>query len=109
MSDLTIDILFYITYALLAAAVVGAIVFPIINLVGDPKKAKSALVGTGSVLALFFVSYFLSSGEVLESYVKYNISSGISKTIGATLLMTYILGALAILSAIVGEIYKAFK
>ncbi len=109
MSDLTIDIMFYVTYALLAASVLGAIVFPIVNLVGNPKKAKSALLGIGMVLVLFFVSYFMSGSEVLESYTKYGITAGVSKIIGATLLMTYILGALAIVSAIAGEVYKAFK
>ncbi len=109
MNDLAIDIMFYITYLLLFAAVLGAIVFPIINLAGNPKKAKTALMGIGAVAVVFLISYVASSSEVLPSYEKYGITSGVSKVIGATLVMTYILGAAAIVSAIAGEIYKAFK
>lgn len=109
MSDVTVNILLIITYALLGVGALGAIIFPIINMVGDFQKAKSALVGLGGVAVVFLFSYLVSSNEVLDSYVKYNVTETSSQMIGAVLVMMYTLGLGAIVLAIAGEIYKAFK
>jgi uncharacterized membrane protein YozB (DUF420 family) len=101
--------MFYLIYALIIVSVVGAIVFPIINLAGNPKKAKSALLGIGAVAVVFLLSYLVSDGTVLDSYQKYNVTAGISKSVGAVLIMTYVLGIVAIVGAIAGEILKAIK
>lgn len=109
MNDLTINILLYLTYALIGVATISAIVFPVIALAGDMKKAKRALFGIGAVAVVFLLSYVVSDGTVLDSYVKYNVTTGVSKMVGAVLIMTYILGLGAIVSAIAGEILKATK
>lgn len=109
MSDLTINIMLYLTYVLIGISTLAAIVFPIIALAGDMKKAKRALLSIGAVAVVFLLSYVVSDGTVLDSYVKYNVTAGISKTVGAVLIMTYILGIGAIVSAIAGEILKATK
>jgi uncharacterized membrane protein YozB (DUF420 family) len=109
MNDLTINILLYLTYVLIGVATIAAIVFPIITLAGDMKKAKRALLGIGAVAVVFVLSYIVSDGTVLDSYIKYDVTEGVSKMVGAVLIMTYILGLGAILSAIAGEILKATK
>lgn len=109
MNDLTINIMLIVTYVLLGIGALGAIIFPIVNMFGDLQKAKRTLIGIGSVGAIFLVSYLMSGNEVVESYVKYNVTETSSQLIGASLIMMYIMGAGAILLAIVGEIYKAFK
>jgi len=109
MNDLLIDIMFIVTYILLGVSVIGAIVFPIINMIGDFKKAKGSLVGIGIVAVLFIISYALSGSEVLESYEKFGVTATSSRIIGASLIMMYIMSIGAIVMAIVGEVYKAFK
>jgi len=109
MNDLSINIMLYVTYLLIVVATLSAIVFPIIALAGDMKKAKRALFGIGAVAVVFLLSYAVSDGTVLDSYVKYNVTEGVSKLVGAVLIMTYILGLGAIVSAIAGEILKATK
>lgn len=109
MTDVTVNILLIITYVLLGLGTLGAIIFPIINMVGDLQKAKRALVGIGGVAVVFLFSYLVSSNEVLDSYVKYNVTESSSQMIGAVLIMMYALGLGAILLAVAGEIYKAFK
>lgn len=109
MNDLSVNIMLYVTYALFVVATLSAIVFPIITIVGDVKKAKRALFGVGAVAVVFLFSYLVSDGTVLESYAKYNVTAGISRLVGAVLIMTYILGIGAIVSAIAGEIIKATK
>lgn len=109
MTDVTVNILLIITYVLLGLGTLGAIIFPIINMIGDLQKAKRALVGIGGVAVVFLFSYLVSSNEVLDSYVKYNVTESSSQMIGAVLIMMYALGLGAILLAVAGEIYKAFK
>lgn len=109
MTDVTVNILLIITYVLLGLGALGAIIFPIINMVGDLQKAKRALVGIGGVAVVFLFSYLASSNEVLDSYVKYNVTESSSQMIGAVLIMMYVLGLGSILLAVIGEIYKAFK
>jgi hypothetical protein len=109
MNDVTVNILLIITYSLLGVGTLGAIIFPIINMVGDFQKAKGALVGLGGVAVVFLFSYLVSGNEVLDSYVKYNVTESSSQMIGAVLVMMYTLGLGAIVLAIAGEIYKAFK
>ncbi|MFN3530348.1 MAG: hypothetical protein ACK417_10550 [Bacteroidia bacterium] len=109
MSDVTVNILLIITYTLLGVGALGAIIFPIITMIGDMEKAKRALVGIGGVAVVFFFSYMLSGNEVLDSYVKYGVTETSSKMVGAVLIMMYTLGLGAIVMAIAGEIYKAFK
>jgi hypothetical protein len=109
MTDVTVNILLIITYVLLGLGAAGAIIFPIINMIGDLQKAKRALVGIGGVAVVFLFSYLASSNEVLDSYVKYNVTESSSQMIGAVLIMMYTLGLGAIVLAVIGEIYKAFK
>lgn len=109
MSDVTVNILLIITYILLGIGALGAIIFPIVNMLGDLQKAKRTLVSAGGIGVVFLLSYMLSGNEVLESYVKYNVTETSSQMIGAVLIMMYIMGAGAILLAVLGEIYKAFK
>lgn len=109
MNDITINIMLIVTYVLLGIGTLGAIIFPIVNMFGDLQKAKRTLMGIGSVGVIFLLSYFMSGNEVVEAYVKYNVTETSSQLIGASLIMMYIMGAAAILLAVVGEIYKAFK
>jgi len=109
MTDVTVNILLIITYVLLGIGTLGAIIFPIINMVGDLQKAKRALVGIGGMAVVFLFSYLVSGNEVLDSYVKYNVTESSSQMIGAVLIMMYVLGLGSILLAVAGEIYKAFK
>ena len=73
------------------------------------QQAHVCVVGIGGVAVVFLFSYLASSNEVLDSYVKYNVTESSSQMIGAVLIMMYTLGLGSIVLAVVGEIYKAFK
>jgi hypothetical protein len=97
-------------YALLGIAVVATIGFFIIEMVKNPTKAKSALVGMAVLVAICAISYFMSGneihsntdGDVLADEATSQLSEG-------GLIAFYILGALAIGSIIYAEVSKAFK
>ncbi|MCC6384178.1 MAG: hypothetical protein LC117_08460 [Bacteroidia bacterium] len=96
----------WITYLLLIVAVATVIIFPLRNLLKDPKAAKGTLIGLGILVGLFLVSFLISGGQANE---KYQISDGESKMIGAGLVMCYVLGIGAILVGIFVEIKKALS
>jgi peptidoglycan/LPS O-acetylase OafA/YrhL len=82
-------------YFLLGVAVVTALVFPIIILAQNPKKAKGALFSLVGLLVVFGLAYVLASGDVLDSYEGYGVDVGTSKSVGMGLIGTYVLMALS--------------
>lgn len=88
-----------------------ALIFPIINLVANPKSAKSGLFILLGVAVLIFIAYSLSSNEVLKipGYTGTDNVPGTLKIAGTGLFTTYILAGLAVLSILYSEISKIFK
>ncbi|MDX5477797.1 hypothetical protein [Fontibacter flavus] len=107
----TIDIFMFLSYGLIIGGSVLAVVMPLIKSLGDP----SSLVKTGlSVLALavvFFIAYSISDSEVLPKYAAepFNLTPGLSKFVGGSLLTTYALFIIAIVGIVVTELNKAIK
>ncbi len=104
--DTAISIGLYLCYAMLFVGLICAVVFPILQIFSNPKSAKTSLVGIGAFGAVFLISYLLADGTVLPSFEKYGITPAVSKGVGAGLVATYLLGAIMVVSLIVGEIRK---
>lgn len=107
--DTAINIGFIIMYALMIAAVIGVIVFPLIQMLSDLKSAKGTLVGIGAILVVFLISYAISTPEVGAFYDKYNVSPNFSKVIGGGLIATYIMFAGVIVSILWSQISSWLK
>ncbi len=101
-----IDIALYLTYFLVLAAVVLVLGFAVWFLAKNFKKSKNTLIGALGLVVVFLIAYFLSSGEVYE---KFQITEGISKLIGGSLITLYIMFFGTIVAAIYSEIAKLFK
>jgi len=88
-----------------------ALIFPIINLVANPKSAKSGLFILLGIAVLIFIAYTLASNEVLKipGYTGTDNVPGILKIAGTGLFTTYILAGLAVLSILYSEIANYFK
>ncbi len=87
------------------------IIFPIIQMVSNPKGAKKGLLGIVILAVIVFVSYSLASTDFLklnESLQKYNEVTTL-KQVGAGIYTMYILIGLAILSIVYTEVAKVFK
>lgn len=106
MSDTIINIGIYVTYFLVAVAVLTTVLFSIFHMVQNLGKAKGALVGVLILAVIVIISYFLSTNEV---YPKFNVGPIASKWVGAGILTTFVLIGLALLSAIYVEVTKLFK
>lgn len=109
MDNIFVEIGFYLTYVLLIAAVLVAVVFPIIHLVGDFKKARTALLGILGLAVILGIGYVMSPGELGEAAIKMEVSSTVVKIVGGGITATFILVGLAIVAAVYSEVSKFFK
>lgn len=88
-----------------------ALIFPIINVILNPKSAKKGLFVILGVVVLIFIAYSLASDHVLN-IPGYDGKDNVTKTLkftGTGLITMYILAGLAVLSIIYSEIAKYFK
>lgn len=103
-----VDIGLWISYLLFIAAVLGMIVYSVVNMLRDTKKAKGTMVGVGLIAGLFLIAFLFSGNEVTAKYANFGISATQSKMIGAGILMTYILGIGTVVIAVYVEVRKVF-
>ncbi|MCE2708214.1 MAG: hypothetical protein ACK5BR_06145 [Bacteroidota bacterium] len=106
------DIMLWFTYALVILGVILSIALPLIKLLIDnPKGLLKTLGGIFFMGILLSICIGLSSDEVLPKFEgdPFNLTPGMSRTIGGMLIMTYVLSIGTILSIVVTELSKAFK
>ncbi len=101
---------FFAAYAALAICCVLALLFPILNLIANPKRLVKALIAIGALLVFGFLVYSLSTNQLSAIQLQeYNISETQSRQIGAALYGTYAIGFLSIVTIVYAEISSAFK
>ena len=103
-----IDLGLWVSYILFFAAVAGMIVYSLINMLRDTKKAKGTLIGVGVLGGLFLICFLISGNEILPKYEQLGITASQSKMIGAGLIMLYILGIGTVILAVFTEFRKMF-
>lgn len=106
MADFMTNYGIIICYILLAVAVLTAVVFPIIQLIQNPKGAKGALLGIGALVVVVGISYALSSGDAAAHL---EITPEGAKQVDTGLFAFYILASVAIVSLVYSEVAKLFK
>ena len=104
-----INIGIILTYIMVVSGAAIALYFGIMKLIRNPENAKKTIYTIGGLFAVFILSYVIASGEVLSSFEKYNITSGVSKQVGMGLNVFYLLGIAGIGSIIFAEFSKVFK
>lgn len=109
MQDTAINIGFIIMYVLVIAALIGVIVFPVLQMAGNLKAAKGTLFSILGLVALFLISYAVSPAETGAFYQKMGISPNLSKAIGGGLIATYVVFGCVIISIIYAQITSWLK
>lgn len=104
MSDTIINIGIYVTYALVAVALISTVFFAIFHMARNFRKAKGALLGILILAAIIVFSYAISTSEVYP-----NAGPVVSQWVGGGITTTFILAGLAFLAAIYTEVSKFFK
>ncbi|HRS53691.1 MAG TPA: hypothetical protein P5250_03175 [Bacteroidales bacterium] len=102
---------FFITaYIAIIICTLLAIISPLIQLIQNPKKLITIVIGLIGIAALWFISYSLSTKAIdPDILIKTNTPESVVRYVGAGLLFTYFIFALAIISILYSEISKAFK
>jgi len=99
-------------YALAGLAVGFTVIFPIIQMITNPKNAKKSLVGVLALGAVILVSYIVSSGDLLgiidPELIEFDTPNTL-KYAGTMLYTNYLLAGLAIVAMAYSEISKVFK
>ena len=92
----TVNVFMYVSYAILAIAVLIVLAFTVLNLVSNTSGFKNTLIGTGAFVVLSLLCYFGFANGV-ESPLKDGnmLSANGSKLIGAGLYLFYFLALIA--------------
>jgi len=93
---------------LLLLAALSALVFPLIGMVKDFKKAINSLIGVGALIVIFIIGYTMSNEEVYTIGERV-VEGTVSKLSEAGLFTFYAMIILAVGTIIYTEISKAFK
>ena len=106
------NVLIIWAYILTGIAVGFTVIFPIIQIISNPKNAKKGLMGIAALAVIILIAYIFASGEVLGiknlELVKYDVPSTL-KYAGMMLNSIYILAFIAIVSMLYSEVSKVFK
>ena len=104
------DLILYWGYILVAFTAIITIVAPIVYIFFNLKSAIKFLITLGAILVLIVISYALAGNEFSPFQLeKMKATAETSRMVGAGLILTYILGALTLLSIIYASISRIFK
>jgi len=97
-------------YILFFLAIACIILFGIgIQLVNDPKSMIKPLIGFIAALAIAAVVYAVSKGNPAIGYNGAPVTAKTLKLTDTVLNLTYVLGTIAVIAVIVGEIISAIR
>ena len=104
-----IDLILYLGYGLVLICALAAIILPTINALSDPSSLVKSGIGLGGLVVVFLISWGISGNEVLASYADFGVDAGLSKFVGGSLIMMYLMALIAIVGIVFTEISKYFK
>ncbi len=108
MTDFIVTYGIYLAYFALVVATLAAIIFPLLQMFRDLTNAKTAFIGIGAVVVVFFLCYLLAGKEPL-TIGEIVASGGQMKMVEASLYVFYILLASSILAILYSTISRYFK
>lgn len=101
---------FAIAYIALGLCIILALLFPIINIISQPKNAVPVLVGIGVLVVLCVIAFAISDNEFNTLQLRaYKITESGSRQIGAALIATYFIAGASILAIVYAEISNLIK
>ncbi len=106
----SIDIILYISYALTILAAVAAILFPLVNSIGNPKSLVKTGAGLLALAIIFFISYAISGNEFTEyQAAEFDMNATLSQFVGGILTTMYLLTGIALVGIVYTEVSKMIK
>jgi hypothetical protein len=108
MTDFIVSFGIPLAYIALFVAVIAAVIFPCMQMVQDPKGAKSALVGVGALVVVFLLCYVAAESNEFSIGTQ-RIAGGEMKLIEAGLYMFYVTLVGSILSILYSTVSRYLK
>jgi hypothetical protein len=96
-----------LAYIFLGVALLGTIVFPIIQMIKEPKKSLVTFAAIAGMVVIFFICYALSAYEPL-TVGNSTATAGQMKIVEAGVFMAYILFAVALLAILYSSVSRYF-
>ena len=104
------DMLIYWGYFLVIFTAVITILFPIANIIMNPKNSIKIFIALGLMVIIAIIAYSLSTVNFTDLQLeKLGTTASTVKYVGAGLIFTYILATLAVLSIIYAATSRIFK
>jgi|GEM_PF-1358032 len=99
-----------ITYILLGVGLIGVLANSAKGMINNPQSGIRSLIGVGIILVLFLIGYLLDGGGMRAGWEKFGVdSNGVSKAVGGSLIMMYIILFGAILLAVFGPFLRLLR
>lgn len=110
VTDGVLDGYFFVTYVAFGIAILLALIFPVIQMISNPKGAVKTLIIIGGAIVLWFVARAMATNQFDQEYLdKMKITAETSINVGAGLIFTYFVFVVAILSILYASISNMFK
>ncbi|MBW6459180.1 MAG: hypothetical protein K0B08_01285 [Bacteroidales bacterium] len=104
------NLLLFWGYALILVTVVATVLAALLNIFSNPKKAIRFFIMLGMIAVIAVIAFLLSGNEYTATQlVKLKITETTSRVVGAGLIITYLLGIVALLSIVYATISSIFK
>ena len=109
--ELWVNIGLIIGYILMAVAVIGVIVLPLLTSImgGDFKSLLKMGAGVGVIIIVFLICWAVSGNEATEHYAKYGVGEASSKVIGGSIIMMYVFMAASFAVVIYSEVSRFIR
>lgn len=106
----SIDIILYIAYALTILAAAAAIIFPLINSIGNPATLIKSGVGLVALVIVFVIGWAVAGDAFTEYQAKeFDMNASLSKMVGGILITMYLLTGVALVGIVYTEVSKILK
>lgn len=107
----SIDIFIYVAEILIIVGAIAAILMPLVKSLDNPGSLLKTGVGVAILVVVFFIAYSISDGDVLPKFAAepFNLTPGMSKFVGGSLITVYGLFIVAVVGIVLTEINKAIK
>ena len=104
------DVLIYWGYFLVIFTAVITILFPLAFLILNPRNSIKIFIALGLMVVVAIIAYSLSQVGFTDLHIeKLETTAETVKYVGAGLIFTYVMAALAVLAIIYASISKIFK
>ncbi len=104
------DLLIYWGYFLVIFTAVITILFPLANIIMNPRNSIKIFISIGLMVVIAIIAYSLSQVSFTDLKLeKLDVTASTEKYVGAGLIFTYFLAGLAVLAIIYASISKIFK